>query len=771
MDKIYEVISSETRKFEVRRKFSAANEKRHESSDVATLLDNAKGSKQNEHSFLEEEQERATSKENRNALRLPNINAKKPLPEKENELVRAETNLYRVEGKKLNMEQWNTDSKAKTTESLDDLAAKFLNVRPLKYEKSPLRAPDAVIKSLKSVKSKYPFKCESQKDGVFCDEAEEMPSEKVAGERKLKTVNKRAKKEYSISKNEGEEVLMRREKKEVKSSSISQTVQVVGKRRYSVNYLDFCLFVSLLNCYAGLPSSNASYKAFVGKGNNSILIKNTLKNRFWWNISENEADANLYWLQNRDNKFIQLLKSYTRIEKPVEEARHKFLLEKPKEPKENEKLDVIKEFTKAGFYKLMGEGEAKEQCKSQYLAEIAVEEGFNSADCANKCKLHNHFEFNWNITNKKALYYNLKRFYLATKQDPFEFIPLTYHVQTEGDTEWQRFEEHFLEKEALILQKTEGKAKKKREKNLWIIKPGENSNQGCGIQVAESLEEIKEIIKSKENLPNGRKRSHIIQRYLMPLLYNKRKFDIRCYVLVTAVNDIVKAYWYEEGYIRTSSKEFTLKNLKNRFIHLTNDAVQKKSEDYGKYENGNKVSFTDFEKYLEANYQDKTYSFYANVYPKMMVPPPNSATRRRCHSQRAFSPRLLQAGVHLRGVRAGLHDRRRVQHVADRGEQQPLPRAGLSPPRQDHPQHDRECLQDRSGPALPAAQGLPQEQGYAHRAVREQQVHADLQQLRGAGEAEGVPAGGRPQEPFQHHRERRGGGLPRGLRLIPSSIF
>lgn len=29
-------------------------------------------------------------------------------------------------------------------------------------------------------------------------------------------------------------------------------------------------------------------------------------------------------------------------------------------------------------------------------------------------------------------------------------------------------------------------------------------------------------------------------------------------------------------------------------IHLTNDAVQKHSEDYGKYESANKLSFTDF---------------------------------------------------------------------------------------------------------------------------------------------------------------------------------
>jgi tubulin---tyrosine ligase len=34
-----------------------------------------------------------------------------------------------------------------------------------------------------------------------------------------------------------------------------------------------------------------------------------------------------------------------------------------------------------------------------------------------------------------------------------------------------------------------------------------------------------------------------------------------------------KGYWYSEGYVRTSSREFTLKNLDNRFIHLTNDAV------------------------------------------------------------------------------------------------------------------------------------------------------------------------------------------------------
>jgi len=63
---------------------------------------------------------------------------------------------------------------------------------------------------------------------------------------------------------------------------------------------------------------------------------------------------------------------------------------------------------------------------------------------------------------------------------------------------------------------------------------------------------------------------------------------------MSSVNGIMTGYWYEEGYIRTSCKEFTLANLSNRMIHLTNDAVQKKSEDYGKFEPGNKLSYLDF---------------------------------------------------------------------------------------------------------------------------------------------------------------------------------
>ena len=86
-------------------------------------------------------------------------------------------------------------------------------------------------------------------------------------------------------------------------------------------------------------------------------------------------------------------------------------------------------------------------------------------------------------------------------------------------------------------------------------------------------------------------KTYIVQKYIeKPLLYHKRKFDIRCYLLLTTINGVHKAYWYQDGYIRTSSTEYSLHNLQNKMIHLTNDAVQKNSDDYGKYENGNKVT-------------------------------------------------------------------------------------------------------------------------------------------------------------------------------------
>lgn len=95
---------------------------------------------------------------------------------------------------------------------------------------------------------------------------------------------------------------------------------------------------------------------------------------------------------------------------------------------------------------------------------------------------------------------------------------------------------------------------KPKRRNAWLVKPGENTNRGNGIVVVETLEEINGIIEKDTEDKAGGQRTHIIQEYIIPFLYQKRKFDIRTYILLTSVNGCLKGYWYQDGYIRTACK-------------------------------------------------------------------------------------------------------------------------------------------------------------------------------------------------------------------------
>jgi tubulin monoglycylase TTLL3/8 len=241
-----------------------------------------------------------------------------------------------------------------------------------------------------------------------------------------------------------------------------------------------------------------------------------------------------------------------------------------------------------------------EEVLDNYASAIAREYKLTRIAKAHQLRTCNKLECNYHLANKKAMFYNLKYYYEAMKENPFEYIPLTFHIQ-EGveDKEFVRFTEYFKRRQQEVVeqdkiaqaQEKTMKTKPKKLRNIWIIKPGENTNRGTGISVSSDLKEIRSIVGTREYHVNGKKKTYIIQQYLdRPFLYNRRKFDIRCYMLLTSVNGKLKAFWYQEGYIRTSCKEFTVKNLNSRMVHLTNDAVQKKSEEYGKFEPGNKVT-------------------------------------------------------------------------------------------------------------------------------------------------------------------------------------
>lgn len=65
-----------------------------------------------------------------------------------------------------------------------------------------------------------------------------------------------------------------------------------------------------------------------------------------------------------------------------------------------------------------------------------------------------------------------------------------------------------------------------------------------------------------------------------PLLINNLKFDLRIYVAVTGVNPL-RIYIYEEGLTRLATEDFSLAGKRfDKFAHLTNFAVNKKSDKF-----------------------------------------------------------------------------------------------------------------------------------------------------------------------------------------------
>ena len=124
------------------------------------------------------------------------------------------------------------------------------------------------------------------------------------------------------------------------------------------------------------------------------------------------------------------------------------------------------------------------------------------------------------------------------------------------------------------------------------MKPGENTNRGSGISVCFGLDDVQHRLRSKEKNRDGSIRTFILQKYMeKPLLFQGRKFDLRHFMVVNCVGGVLRAYWYQQGYVRTSSSLYSLKNRKDLFVHLTNDAVQQGSPDYGKHERANKISY------------------------------------------------------------------------------------------------------------------------------------------------------------------------------------
>ena len=194
--------------------------------------------------------------------------------------------------------------------------------------------------------------------------------------------------------------------------------------------------------------------------------------------------------------------------------------------------------------------------------------------------------------------------------------------------------------------------------NLWIIK-AINLNRGMCIKVVNSFEEMEKTLKkfkegvkynfssendenksenklknnffknivntdmevTEENEKNVDKNDKmyycnriIIQKYIeKPLLYKKRKCDIRIWVLLT---QLMKVYVFKEGHLKTCSVEYDL-NSNNPYTHITNYSFQKHNNNFQKFEKGNEVPFYDFQKFIDEKYPEKNYKLNIDLMDKI----------------------------------------------------------------------------------------------------------------------------------------------------------
>ena len=145
-------------------------------------------------------------------------------------------------------------------------------------------------------------------------------------------------------------------------------------------------------------------------------------------------------------------------------------------------------------------------------------------------------------------------------------------------------------------------------RNIWMLKPS-NLSRGRGVTCVNSLEPIEESLNATNDT------GVIVQKYIEnPLIINKRKFDIRQWVLVTSLNPLTIWMW-KEPYLRFGAEDYIMDDLNNIYCHLTNNSIAKHSEQYKKEKNfeGDMWTCFDFAKYIGQEKWDEIHEKIKNA--------------------------------------------------------------------------------------------------------------------------------------------------------------
>jgi tubulin--tyrosine ligase len=64
----------------------------------------------------------------------------------------------------------------------------------------------------------------------------------------------------------------------------------------------------------------------------------------------------------------------------------------------------------------------------------------------------------------------------------------------------------------------------------------------------------------------------------------------------------MEVFFCRDGYLRTTAFEYMLDNCQDNSVHLTNNAVQKGTKEYGKFEDGNQLDFKQFQEIIDQTF-------------------------------------------------------------------------------------------------------------------------------------------------------------------------
>ena len=115
-----------------------------------------------------------------------------------------------------------------------------------------------------------------------------------------------------------------------------------------------------------------------------MLVRSLFKQRYWWLLHDKEEmdKVNFMWSQFRKGDIMKQLKCK---------------LINPKDPSPQKKKVPNDELVKSDLFPI---------------------------------KVYNKLEDGWHLSNKKALFLNMRSYYEAVSKNPFSALPITFHIKS-----------------------------------------------------------------------------------------------------------------------------------------------------------------------------------------------------------------------------------------------------------------------------------------------------------------------------------------------------